>query len=232
MRVPITHFLLISFLAPFITYCQVKKKDRFYPAEYLYPLNKLGKGKTYVYEDIGGTQYNYTDVIPMRDHNQPVIAIRHRTTSQTVDSLICSENWLLLDSYLFLPGSGSKALKGKILEDDVIDDGSRLGKHISRTEYSDPGFVLTVATESVFVKDTVIYWQDKKFDCIKTHEPTTIKFKSTKDSSNTRQMEIIFDGFLAKGIGAIRYTGGLPEKPETFVLMEIREIDDGDKKNK
>jgi len=47
MRVTIIYISLISFLAPLTTYSQIKKKDRFYPAAYLYPVNKLGKGKTW-----------------------------------------------------------------------------------------------------------------------------------------------------------------------------------------
>lgn len=123
MSPSVNRILLVLFLLPMLSRSQVKKKDRFYPADYLFPIKQLAKGKTFVFENIEGTRYMNTDVVPVQKHNKAAFVIKHYFETQTVDSSTCSETWLLIDEYIFLPGA-TQPIKGKILVDEVIDDGT------------------------------------------------------------------------------------------------------------
>jgi hypothetical protein len=117
MRAAMIPTLLFSFLISGDANSQTKNKERFYPEEYLYPLNELGAGKTYVYKEVGGTQYRYMDIIPIQEPNQSVYVTQHYTSTEKIDSSTFSANWLLHDTYLFLSEAGPT--RGKILNDEV-----------------------------------------------------------------------------------------------------------------
>jgi len=222
MRARTIPTILFSFLIWGETNSQTKNKERFYPEEYLYPLNELGAGKTYVYKEVGGTQYSYMDIIPIQDSNQSVYVTQHYTSTEKIDSSTFSANWLLHDTYLFL--SDTSPTRGKILSDEVIDDGSRLGQHISNVEYLSDDFIFGTVTKSTYAKDSTAQWQDQLLDCIITQDTTWMDISSVTDSSYKSKAITIYIGIFAKGIGLIRYTGGIPDKPQSFQLIAIREI--------
>ena len=211
------------FALPSITNCQTKKRERFYPSEYLYPNDQLGNGKTYIYQVDEQKEYRYMDVFPVSQENDTLYVTKHYNVTGTIDSAKFSSNWLMVDIYLF---PGGIPIRGTIDSDEVIDDGSQLGRHLSSTVFKDTDFIVTVSSEAVYLKDTVFEWKGKMLDCIETQETSIAEFESNLDSNYKKIIKTTFTGYFAKGIGLVRYKGGMEDNPELMDLVEIKDIEE------
>jgi hypothetical protein len=184
----------------------------------------LGKGKTFIYRNIKDTnELSFEDVKIVTEGRADYLLTRQysqksATTSQkyTMDHQIIESNIVFRED--------TQTFKLNIVRNEIIDDGSRLGKAISIGEYKTYDFIFTIRNEEYFLKDTAINWKGLKLDCIKTRSTTWIKLESKSDPSANKNLKKVSEGYFAKGFGLIRYSGKSEEGSATMELIEIRDI--------
>lgn len=222
-----TCFLLTLCSFPISSCTQIKKKKRFYPEEYEYPNSSVGNGKTFVYRNVSDSaDLTFVDYKMVNENGKNYLIARQYNQASTLDSQKYTKDKGLIESYIFFTDPVIK-LKGTILQNDVIDDGSRLGKCIGKIEYKAedyPDYTITMKGEEFFLKDTVINWNGQKLECLKTRQSIWLKLHSKRDSSAHANSNRVSEGYFAKGIGLIRYQGTSQGRSATMVLNEIRDI--------
>ena len=224
-------FLLTLCSFPVSSCSQIKKKKRFYPffpVEYEYPDSSLGNGKTFVYRSISDSaHFMFEDRKIINENGKNYLISRQYNQEFTLDSAKSTIDKELIESYIFFKNDPIIKLKGAILQNDVVDDGSRFGKAIANIEYKAdelPDYTAKMRDEEFFLKDTVINWNGQKLECLKTRQSVWFKLHNKRDRSDSLISYRVSEGYFAKGIGLIKYQGTSEGRSETMVLKEIRDI--------
>jgi hypothetical protein len=203
----------------------MKKKIGFYPREYLYPDSNLVNGKTFIYRSVKDTNdLRFYDGKIITEGKRDYLLGRQYTRESTIDSAKYAIDGQLIESYFIMPDTPVYKLKGVIVKNEIIDDGSRLGKGISIIEFKAYGNILTIRGEEYFLKDTVINWKGQELDCIKTRQTIWMRLENKRDPSATMNTKKVSEGYFAKGIGLIRYSGNSQGRSATMELIEIRDM--------
>ena len=216
--------LIVAFST--ITGCsKVKKKTSFYPKEYHFPDSNLANGKTFVYKSIDDTtNVMFHDSKIIIEGEKTYLIGRQYRRESTLDSEKYAMDGEMIESYMIMGKAITYKLKGTIVQDEIIDDGSRLGKAITKAEYRNGEFLWTIRNEEYFLKDTTINWHGQRLDCIKTKSTNWIDLTSKKYPSSSRHATKTREGYFAKGIGLIRYRVDSPGNSVTMELSEIRDM--------
>ncbi len=204
---------------------QIKKKTRFYPEEYIYPDSSLGNGKTFVYKDVEDTtNLNFKDIKIINEDGKAYVIIKRYNQTSTLDSEKYNIDKELIESYIFVGGPLENKLKGAILQNEIVDDGSRLGKRIYNAEYKAYDDVITIKTEEYFIKDTVINWNGQNLGCIKIRSTTWFRLNNKNNPSVNTDNQRTSEVYFAKGIGLIRSQGGLKNGSRIMELVKIKDM--------
>ena len=169
----------------------------------------------------------------VNENGKNYLISRQYNQASTIDSQKYTKENGLIESYMFFTDPVIK-LKAEILQNDVVDDGSRLGKAIASIEYKAdelPDFTIKMRGEEFFLKDTVINWNSQKLECLKTRQSFWLKLHNKRDRSDSSISNRVSEGYFAKGIGLIRYHGTSQGRSDTMVLHEIRDIPVSKEKN-
>ncbi len=220
-------WILLIISSSTMTVCsRMKKKIGFYPREYLYPDSNLVNGKTFIYRSVEDTNdLRFYDGKIITEGERDYLLARQYTRESTIDSAKYTIDGELIESYIFMPDTPIYKLKGVIVKNEVIDDGSRLGKGISIIEYKAyEYYMITIRGEEYFLKDTVISWKGHELDCIKTRQTIWMRLENKTDASATENTKKVSEGYFAKGIGLIRYGGNSQGRSATMELIEIRDM--------
>ena len=217
--------LLIIFSSTIGACSRKKKRINFYPSEYRFPDSSIGNGKTFIYRNLKDTNnLRFDDFKIITEGKRDYMLVRQYSRKSTIDSAKYALDGQLIESYIFMPDTPVYKLKGVIIKNEIIDDGSRLGKGISIIEFKAYEHnVITIRGEEYFLKDTVINWKGHMLDCIKTRQTIWIKWENNRDST-TENTEKVSEGYFAKGIGLIRYSGNFQGRSDTMELSEIRDM--------
>jgi len=203
--------------------------------EYEYPITSLGNGKTFVYKSVSDSvDLMFVDYKMVNENGKNYLIARQYNQASTLDSQKYTMDMGLIESYIFFHDPFIK-LKGAILQNDVVDDGSRLGKGMANIEYKAddyPDYTITMRGEEFFLKDTVIIWNGQKLECLKTRQSIWLKLHSKRDPSANSKSNRVSEGYFAKGIGLVRYHGSSSNNGSaTMALNEIRDIAVSSEKN-
>ena len=195
--------------------------------EFEYPDSSLGTGKTFVYRSVSDSaNFRFVDYKMINENGKNYLISRQYNQTSTIDSQKYAKDKGLVESYIFFSAPVIK-LNGAILQNDVVDDGSRLGKAIANIEYNAeelPDFTIKMRGEEFFLKDTVINWNGQKLECLKTRQSVWLKLYNKRDRSDSSISNRVSEGYFAKAIGLIRYYGTSQGRSDTMVLKEIRDI--------
>ena len=223
-----TCFLLTLCSFPILSYSQIKKKKRFYPEEYEYPISSLGSGKTFVYRNVNDSaDLTFVDYKMVNENGKNYLIARQYNQASTFDSSKYTKDKGLIESYIFFKDPVIK-FKGEILQNEVVDNGTRLGiarANIEYTAYNYPDYMITLRGEEFFLKDTVVNWNGQKLECLKTIQTTVLELEGKRDFSSHYNNYRVSVGYFAKGIGLVRYRVVTSKSgTATMVLIEIRDI--------
>ena len=222
-----TCFLLTLCSFPIISYSQIKKKKRFYPEEYEFPISSVKSGKTFVYRNVSDSaDLMFVDYKMVNENGKKYLITRQYNKTSTFDSSKYTKDRELIESYIFFTDPVIK-FKGEILQNEVANNGTRLGvakAFIEYTSYYDPEYMITLRSEEWFLKDTVVNWHGQKLECLKTIQTTQLELENKKDPLYHHNNNRVGEGYFAKGIGLVRYRVATKSGSATMVLIEIRDI--------
>lgn len=193
----------------------------FLPLEYRFPEIKTGEKKTYVYVDKSNGDSSFYDYYHPIKNGQVYFIVKTYNARGISDSSVYL-NGKLLESYAHL-FDNEILTKGVILQDTVIKNGKRLGKHILETRFSSGSLVNFFRAEYEFVKDTVFTWQNTILPTLVIKSAMSLTIKSNVTSNVQSEHRISFVSYQAKGIGTIRITflQTAENKSKTIDLLQI-----------
>lgn len=203
---------------------RLKKKKNFIPDEYEYPVSNLRTGKTFIYKNLSDTSISMLhDSKIINEQGSSYLIERSYNQTSTLDSEKYTVDKELIEFYLFGPPPAGK-LKGSIIQDEIVDDGTRLGKGLFKVKFKGYDFTITITTENYFLKDTIINWNDQNLECLKTKRKELFEFDNKRHPSASSSSKSFGEGYFAKGIGLIRYHRVTEKGSATMGLSEIKDL--------
>jgi hypothetical protein len=192
--------------------------NTFVPKEYLYPEDSLLKGKLFVMANEGDGLLNYSEKKVSITALGRVLMER-RYGGNSVDSTIYLNN-RMIETYSNL--YDHRLLKGEIIHDTLIQDGTRFGEDFQETIYHTSKSDVDISSHSHFLKDTIIGWNQLKLECFVVVGEHEIKNKPHNDPAAIKAFTLFNTTYFAKGIGLIRFTTEFNSEMAAFNLKEIR----------
>ncbi|MGE0637647.1 MAG: hypothetical protein AB7G44_15885 [Bacteroidia bacterium] len=210
--------------------------------DYSYPIDQIGKGKTLVYKRVGEKNADiFEDVHLISELGKQYLISKFYASSMNYDSSKYDINGKLIESYTFMLSGISDnvylshppiiqnfhvqnyfPVKGVILQDTLIDTEKKLKKHIRQIVYLKNDTSITFKDEVEYLKDTVITWQGKQYDCIVTTGKRIIEHANKDYTMHYTNESGV--SYFAKGIGIIRYTRNTHNN--SVKIIELVEIKD------
>jgi len=215
-------FMASLFLVFIIHSCSTDL-PRFIPEDFDYPNNKIGAGKTYVYRNRDSSQYHFNDIKIIND--QGYRSIRNYGDDSIGDSII-TYNGRTIEVYNFFLSRDRKGIKGEKLQDIILSNNDKLGKHLTEWSYRAPKILCRTRLEEEYVKDTTINWQSHPLECLVTRATGILRYRL---SNSNYQTTYAFKYYYAKGIGVIRYSNEFTDHygkyhSNTWDLVSIKAI--------
>ena len=219
MRIEGVLFFLILFHS-----CQsFKETGSFIPLKYSFPENEINKGKTFTYLDESNGEKTYYDYYFGDNYGKKCLIVKDYSSDGTGDSIIYVDH-KLVESYAHF-FSRYKPTKANILLDTTIHNGTRLGKNFLTVQFESDSTLLTIRSESEFLKDTTFNWKGTLLPTliIKTTYYNTIHGKISDALDYRFQIEFIT--YLAQKIGRVR-TRMLTTKENKLKNIDLIDIQD------
>jgi len=201
-----------------------QRSSYFIPKEFEFPDDSIGNGKTFFYKNeayLNEDDWNTENASTMYVENmytfknlqlinidgekyRQVKEYDHSLTSIT-DSIIILDGKALAVFNFFMSGDG-KAIAGEKIQDTVIEDENKLGKHLVKRIYHGEKLTHIVSSEEKFLKDTIITWKKNKLPCLVTRTTGLVKVQTNADTSFNYTFKVFSNTYYAKGIGEIKYS--------------------------
>jgi len=222
-------FPILLFVALFLNKCSDKKSNYFIPEEFQYPENKIEKGKTFIYQNALRKKITFRSIKLLNINERKYFISKEFDSTSTTDSAIFFKGKILED-YNFVLNGGHGATKASIAEDTVINNGSKLGKHVTEYIFNTPTTSMIVNVEDIFVKDTSCIWQGKTLDCLEIQSLAKVQFNSLTDTLSKYFLNASNLMYYAKGVGLIKYIiqfrnhNGIDEYGD-WELKEIKNVE-------
>jgi hypothetical protein len=214
-------FFIVSALI--FTCKKVKTDNPFIPRDYYFPQDKIGNGKTFVFIDQNTGDTSYQDLyFKYRDNTKYLVVKAYRANS-VEDSLIYLD-YKLKESYSYFFGK-TEARKAEILQDTVIENGKKLGKEILKVKFKSDSTLLTIISESEFLKDTTFIWKGALIPTlvIKTTYNNTVQ--SNMDNETQKVFKLEFLTYQGEKTGTLRFKVLTTREgyPKNIDLIEIKD---------
>ena len=220
--------LSLMTLSAFISCNSAKEKTVFFPKDYLFPIDQIGSGKTFVYSNVEAmNQTSYKDLKLITESGVKIILSKQYSNEEKFDSSKTSVDNKLIETFTFMSPDNSKIghhpIKGEIIEERVFESRLKFGERISTISYSGKENVVTIKSEEKYLKDTILTWQGSQLSCIVIRRKSTIGFYSKIIPIAKQELKYNGDSYYAKGIGLIRYTTQTKKNFSTWELIEIKD---------
>jgi len=194
------NLLLLSILC---LACKTSKIDHsFIPVEFYFPADQIGEGKTFTYVDESSGDKTYLDYYHGYENNKKYLIQKAYSLQGTNDSLIYLD-YQLIETYSYM-FSDKEPTKGDIQQDTVIENGKKLGKNIRKVAFQTDSTLLTIISESEYVKDTIFSWKGTLLPTLVIKTTYNSSIKSKLHSEPPTDFRIEFLTYEAKGTGTIR----------------------------
>ena len=193
---------------------QSKNKNLFIPKEYEYPEDELLSKKTFTYEDITTGKIIYYDYF-LKNNN--LIKTQY-SDSKTYDSAVYSDGKTI--EIYSSPYLGGALVKCSIIQDTIVNNGTKFGKHLKTTVLKEDSSSVTNSVISEYLKDTSLMWNNKIISCVVITQKCKDEYKNYKDSI-TDLLLYSQNGYYGKNIGLIRYTIYFHNRVDTVELKQI-----------
>lgn len=196
-------FIFFLFLFFSCAACSQQPRKNFIPKEFEYPDDKIGKGKIFVYQNIGTKEMWFMEVKMVAMNGKYFRSVKNYNSEVAVDSSLSDKGKLVEHYYFQMPGDKS-IIKAQNLQDTIISDNSKLGKQIRKWEFIGRTNSLTSVVEFTYVKDTIITRKNKKLDCLVLQSiiRTVVEKSIVLTGSDTAQ--VFSNYYFAKELGLVK----------------------------
>jgi hypothetical protein len=217
MKFPFLVFLLILVAA-----CStITKSNVFVPIEYTFPEGQIASGKTFVQVDQATGDTSFEDRYHFVKNNREYLIQKFYSAQGTSDSTLYLDSKLAESySYVFSKTVASRAL---ILLDTIINNGKKLGKDILKVEYKSDSTILSIRSESEFIKDTTVRWRKVFLPTLVIRTTIYSSLKSRFYPSIKTDFKIDYLMYEAKNTGTVKIKLLTP-KEKVIDLIDIRNI--------
>jgi hypothetical protein len=202
-------FIASLFLIFVVNSCSTDSTP-FIPKDFDYPDNKIGAGKTFVYQDVDLNKYMFKDIKLINAEDQRYITTYYYrmpdSTGRSVSDSIVTSNGRTIEVYNFWMSGDNKIIKGEKLGDTILDNNGKLGKHSTKWMFHTTQSLYTTNSEEKYTKDTMINWQNQSFPCLVTQANSHIISQAISNSGFNYNTAITSRFYYAKGIGLIRFS--------------------------
>lgn len=206
-----------------MTSCMMTRNDEpFIPKEYQFPEDSLLTGKTFVYGKEGTNDKSFTDLKVNVIGSKRYLVSRQYSSDKVFDSsLAVNDKTKEIYSFSFDDG---KPLKGLIVQDTILKNGTKLGLRTKRTVFKASDFVSDNISKLEYLKDTLFTWKNKKIDCIVMRATSTTQLISSSDSSARQELTSYHNLYYGKNLGLLKYTTSFKDEHYSFILEEIHDM--------
>lgn len=210
-------FLLFLFT---IRCSPAQKHKSFIPVEYHYPFNKIGKGKTKVYQNTESAGQLFSNVKTKKISGKSYLFTTQYVSGSKIDSSVfVNDN--LVDNYTFADG---KIIKNEVEEDVIIGNGRKLGQHKVNIIYNTASSIVSSEIEEEYLKDTSLYWQGTPADCLVIKATVSQVSPGNNNFLSGQKHKTNLTSYYAKGLGLIRFQRNDGFNVSMWYLKEIRDI--------
>jgi hypothetical protein len=200
MKISLSLFVLTAIFIK----CSAQKPTDFIPKEFRYPDDKIGAGKTFIYQDSLTAKRSFENLQIVNRDGKRFKMIKEYDSNSVSDSAIYLED-RVVEHYNFILNNGSP-IKAENLQDTVTNNGHRLGVHSSQIRYKTDALIYTATNREEFLKDSTINWQGKQLPSLVTSGNSRIEIKVKADTTVSQVMEVHMRFYYAKEVGLIRYS--------------------------
>lgn len=196
-----TRLLILILLA---SSCSEKilNRDNYIPLDYQFPIKKIGEGKSIYFEKI---TYNTGIDIKLnlcQEGNTEFLlkTTSNHVTNELIDSTKFTVSGKKIEIYtnFLIENIDFVNLKGKIVEDLIIEDGSKYGVRQSNYVFEKRSRKVTIKELETYLYDTIIN-DVSELKCIVTQTTRNINYyRNNENVSSESEKEI---SYYAKGIG-------------------------------
>ncbi len=198
-----------------------KNGETFIPKEYQFPDDSLLMGKTFSYNKTESNEKNFTDLRLNVIGDKKYLVSRQYSSDKLFDSVITVED-KTKDIYSFSFDDG-RPLKGEIIQDTIIKNGTKLGLRIKRTIFKVKDYTSDNLSRLEYLKDTAIVWQKRKIDCIVMTATSTTQLINSTDNSARQELTSYHNLYYGKYIGLLKYSTNFKDEHYSFDLVEVRD---------
>lgn len=221
--------LLFSFL---LIGCkkEIIEKDSIIPAEYRYPIEKIGQGKAFYYRTIGPYHAGYTcNLTQVTESGKKYLTYTTYFMDKfKTDSIKTSTEGKLLESYNFdlLFKMQYEPLKAKFIDNRIENDGSKYGKRITSIIYKGKNRDITIKEEERHIYDTILHADSGALlKCFVTETKSEISYK-TKGKEIAKE-ETKKRSYYGKRRGLYMYTIESKDESTDWYQNDVGELKDG-----
>jgi len=220
-------FLFLFILTTNFSKCSGQKYSDFIPKEFRYPDSKIGAGKIFIYEDSITKQRRFENLRILNSNGKQFKTTKSYDSISISDS-IKSFNGRVVERYNFFLNKGGSPIKAEDLEDTVINNGHRLGSHLSQIRYETDALIYTASSKEEFLKDTTITWQGNQLPSLVLFGNSKVEIKAKADTSVSQVLEVHLKFYYAKYLGLIQYSIQFTDHTgkENHGLWKLKRIDD------
>jgi len=199
--------------------------DCFIPDDFQYPDNKIGMGKTFVYQNSATQEVTFKDLKILNVNGQHFQTLKSYDSSSAGDS-VKSLNGRTFETFNFFMNKGGNPVKAENLKDTILKNGQKLGIHLTERKYEAEDLRYIVTSQEQFLKDTTVVWENSELPCLVTQANAEIRIEVKADTSINHLIEETSEYYYAKGIGVIKYTNQFIDHngKDNYDVWELKSI--------
>jgi hypothetical protein len=210
--------------------CSGQKPARFIPKDFNYPDDSIGEGKTFIFHDSVHNQHTYLSLRSLMQGSDTVQSRVRYNAMSVIDSQIISHGQMI-ESYYQFSWYHPVLYKAQDLIDVTTSDGTKLGLNKTSCTYHNDTLLLTISSESQFLKDTSMVWSGQLVPCLVIVSNGKMEGRSKIIESLNFTSTVLYRGYYAKDLGVIKYTMGFKDRKnnDQYLVWDLVAIEDGRK---
>lgn len=216
--------LLLLFL--FINRCSDKKNDHYFiPEDFQYPYNKIGVGKTFVYQNSLTKEQTFEDLRTLDIGGKHFETLKSYNANSVNDSVKLL-NGKVFETFIFFMSSGGHFVKAETVKDSILNNNLKLGVHVTERKFEANGVQYITTSQEKFLKDTTIIWENTRLPCLVTQSNKKIEVIDKAATAVNNFINVIANFYYAKGIGVIKYSIQFTDQygKANYGLWELKSI--------
>lgn len=216
-------FILLCFL--FIGCNKSIQNVHFIPIEYQYPIERIGNGKSFFYQRVGPVHENAVMNLKLiKTSRIPYLLCSNYSNNLKIDSTKSTIDGKLLESYNFnlLYKIDLDLIKGQVVENKIIDDGSKYGNRVYSCLYKGRDRRIKIKENEKYLYDTIIDNNGLLLKCFVTEMKTTIIYET--ENEKIAEEIVKKKSYFGKNLGLFCYKIEGKDDSSMWLQMGISDI--------